>query len=201
MRQESREGVSTESRDIGSLGSVAKRSWLGTKGSLHVCMCEHTSKGMFIPLSVQVRGKHVCVSVCQSTLGCLIFVLLCRGVHACLPNHWLLILCVSVYVFVCTRTCMHAQAPEGGSTVKPCSQAMGTSQEDKSYHSPKTRLSSTLISSLGLLPLPLIMAWTLHRGHHGMGCVQPMRASPSPYDARYYLPFLPLGCANSSIVS
>lgn len=146
-----------------------------------MCACVSTSPRECLFLQVdQLGGKHVCVSVCQSASGSLIFVLLCKGVHACPPNHWLLILHVSVYVFVCTCTCMHAQAPEEGNTVKPCSQAVGTSQEDKSYHNPKTRLSSTLISSLNLLLPPLIIAWTLHRGHCGMGCVQPMRASPSP---------------------
>lgn len=106
-------GVSTESRNVGSLRSVAERSWLSAKGSLHVCMCEHTCKGMFIAPSVQIRGQtRLCVCLpeylrvsdfCLAVQGC-----------ACLPLKSLAFDSTCECACVCVHMHMHACTSSGG---------------------------------------------------------------------------------------
>ena len=165
-------GVAAESRGMGSLHLVAKKSWLRAKHSLCVCTCEGSSKGSFLSLSAHSQVRVcVCGSIGHCASGCMIFVCLWRDVHACPRKHEALIPLVHACVCVCVCLRTMPKLQREAVLINLVLRLQEQVRQTNLPTAPRPRLPFTFIPSLHLLPPHLNMARTLHMGHGGTGCV------------------------------
>lgn len=126
---------------------------------------------MFVCLPVCLRGPDCCLAV----EGCAYLPQGASGLDATL--------CGCVCDCVRTRVRMHRLQREA-IQINPTLRLQDQVRQTNLATAPRP---GSQPPEFPLWPPPLIMAWTLHRGHCGVGCVHLMRASLSPHCIHYHL--------------